>query len=521
MPIVAFIVIRFISGNVYILFALVCTAPFFWGPVGWFAGVFQDRLREVNRGLEDRVAERTGSIQSLLDVSGQGFLSFGTNFVINPEHSRECERIFGGAIAGSRIDQLLYANPTQAAEFVKGLRLYFEGRASAEVIFDLLDHELSLRDKLVRTEYRAVTTDRIMVILTDVTDERELQERVQGENERRDLLLRVMSHKEYFGSFTREAARVFAELKGEVENVEKLVRDVHTFKGTAGFFGFHRSQGAAHDLEGYLSDAASLGESPVVDGRLTDLRHAFGEEITVVTGTLGSDWITEAEAVLIPKNEYLKIERHVDHHHPADTLLRRTLEHYRKRALASLFARFPQMARDLALQRGRRIEPVEVSGGKSRVIPEQWERLVSAFVHIVRNMVDHGIEPPPEREALGKPPAGKISIDIRDAAEAVTFVFEDDGRGIAFEELERRGRALGMIGPVEKPTTRQLMELIFRDGFTTAAMATVISGRGVGLPAVREAVHAMGGTIRVSTRRGSGTKFIITIPRKGSRKEIA
>lgn len=514
MPVAAILVIKFISPNVYVLFILVCTAPFFWGPVGWFAGLFQDRLNSINRGLEERVAERTSSIQSLLDVSGQGFLSFGSDFVVNPEHSKECERIFGGRIAGRRIDELLYENRDQGEEFVNGLTLAFQGQSKPEVIFDLLDHEVTIRGRMIQVNYQAVTTERIMVILTDVTEERRLQERVRGENERRDLLLRVMSHKEFFGSFARDAERLLSSLAHPTENLEQVLRDVHTFKGTAGFFGFNRTQDAAHAIEDYLSDAAALGVEVSLDGKLDDLRHVFNSESALVTSTLGRSWIGEAESILIPKDHYLKIEQHVRRRLPGDSKLIEALDRYRTRPLASLFARFPQMAQDLALKKAKRIAPLLITGGQTRVIPEEWERLVSSFVHIVRNMVDHGIELPAEREEAGKSAEANLRIDIMQVEDQVNFIFEDDGRGISLEELEKHGRASGLIRPDEKPTAPQLLGLIFRSGFSTSSNVTILSGRGIGLAAVQEAVHKAGGKIRVATRKGYGTTFTISVPMK-------
>ncbi len=518
-PVVALLVMTLISKNVTILFGVICTAPFFLGSVARLAGLRQDRLNETNRGLERLVAERTSSIQSMLDLSGQGFLSFGRDFVVNPEYSRECERIFDGPIRGRRVDELFFDEPEDAAEFVRGISLFFEGNAKPEVIFDLLEHSFHINGKAVHADYRAVTNERIMVTLTDVTEELRLKERVRAEDERNARVLLAMRHKPEFGEFIRSAERVLWNLEAAESDPAVLLREVHTFKGTAGFFGFVGTQAVAHEIEDSIAESSILDQSMSLDGKLEQLKEIYAGELGDIETVLGNDWIRQADSIVIPKREYLRIQSHVSRRHPDDAPLLQTLNTYRKRPFAELFGRFPEMASSLALQRGKRIKPVRVVGGEESVVPERYGRVVSSFTHLVRNMVDHGIEPAAEREQIGKEPEGTIGISIEQVDRRFVVRFSDDGRGIDLKQIEERARGLGLLTSGEKATAARLMDILFSDGFSTSTSTTMVSGRGVGLAEVREAVREVGGKIQVSTKAGQGTTFTITLPGVNTRSK--
>lgn len=477
-------------------------------------------LIEVRRGRDelqaekDLVEERTRSLKSLLDVSGQGFLSFDKDFIVGPEYSRECENIFGTRVEGRRIDELLSADAAARDDFRAGLRLYFAGTARAEVIFDHLDGTFRVGEKTVRAQYRAVHPGRVMMVFTDITEELRLQELSRAENERKATLLAVIANRNAFGSFYREASVLFARLTNPDDGYENIIREVHTFKGAAGFLGFRNTQVAAHELEDFLTDRVTLGQAVLPGEKIGRLVDTYAEELSIITDALGSGWLREAEAVEVPRADYLALEKYVQTRYPQDDQLREALLAHRKRPLSLLFERFPRMATDLAGRLGKRLAPVSVTGGALSVIPERLEDLIGSFAHLVRNMVDHGIEHPGERESSGKPPNGKITIDITEGPDRIVFTFSDDGRGVQLGKVERRARQLGLLAEGQAASPRDLLALIFRDNVSTVESASHVSGRGVGLPAVQDAVRRLGGRIAVKSASGRGTTFTITIPRE-------
>jgi len=514
-PATALVVSILIGRPLDLLFWIICTAPVFLGIFAHFAGSRQDNLNVTNQNLERRVEERTNAIQAMLNVTEQGFLSFGPDYRVRPEYSRECERLLGPDIAGRRLPDLLFSDEQIRADFVDGLDIYFAGKAKGEVIFDLLEHETRLGESIVEIEYRTIDDETVMCTLTDVTSARQLEFQLQEEEHNRNLILRVATHRKYFSRFIDEAHEVLRELDSLLaEEVEEVLRKLHTFKSNAHFLGFERTGNTAHELETTIGDHAVLGQVADISDTLLELRKNFHGELDVVSSTLGEQWVKDLSSVTVPVQRIRNLEQYMQLQYPKDGRLRSAVSQLRAVPLVSLFSRFPDMIQDVAEARAKRVKPLEIVGGNFSVIPENYESLVNALTHVVRNMVDHGIESPMAREVQGKDQAGNIRLVIKDSLQAMEIILSDDGQGIGLKQVEQRARERGLLSGDTRPTKRQLLTLLFRSGFSTAEAVTTVSGRGVGLSVVREAVRDLDGRIGVETQAGRGTTFRIVIPHK-------
>jgi len=152
-----------------------------------------------------------------------------------------------------------------------------------------------------------------------------------------------------------------------------------------------------------------------------------------------------------------------------------------------------------------------IVGGESEIDRALADDLADPLLHLVRNAVDHGIEPPEERRAAGKPESGTVTLMARSRSSKLVISIADDGRGIDGAAVVRRARELGWVGPGESPTEEEARAFLFRPGFSTASAVSEISGRGVGLDLVAERVAARGGEIRLISTPGVGTRFEIEI----------
>lgn len=518
-PIAASILVFVFDVSIGVLLGIIGSAPLFLGLFARFAGVREDRLQASNVELEERVTQRTRSIQSLLDVTGDGFLSFGPDYLVRPEYSRACEVIFGTDIAGRRFPDILFIEDQLKRDFTDGLDLYFSGKAKAEVIFDLLEREVMIGERVIELDYRAIDESTVMCSLSDATGRRQLEAQVEEQERRRSLILRVVSNRSHFASFVNEAERLFQVLENagrdpQNENPasDEMLLRLHTFKGNANFLGFSRAGTVAHDLEDQLAAIEIFDSEIDLDSEVFVLKRQFYDELNIVTDTLGKQWLEDLETVNVPSRYVRKVEQYVRKHYSGDSQLVKALESFRRVPLESLFSRFPDLINDIAARRGRRVKPVEIRGGDFKVLPERFEPIVDALSHVARNMIDHGIESPAEREMKGKDAEGEIQILLRDAGASVEIVMMDDGQGIQTAAIEKRARTRGMIADGEEATQQDLLAIIFRPGFSTSEMVTAVSGRGVGLAAVRDAVKRGGGKITVETRAGRGTTFRITLP---------
>jgi two-component sensor histidine kinase len=518
-PIAAVILVYVVDANVVILVAIIATAPLILAFSARLLGVQEERMRASNIELENRVNQRTRSIQSLLDVTGDGFLSFGPDYMVRAEYSRACEVIFGSEIAGKRLPDLLYVDEQSRQDFTDGLDLYFGGKARPEVIFDLLDTEVTVGERVIELDFRAIDDTTVMCSLSDSTGQKQLEAQVEEQERRRSLILRVVSNRAHFASFVEEAEALFQVLesasRGEGEiamDSEELLMMLHTFKGNANFLGFSRSGTVSHDVEDQLAALEILDSDFDFSSEVFVLKRQFYDELNIVTDTLGKQWLEDIETVNVPSRYIRKVEQYVRNRYSADSQLVQALEGFRRVPLSSLFSRFPDLINDIATRRGRRTQRVEIHGGDFKVLPERFEPVVNSLTHVARNMIDHGIESPAEREMKGKDPAGEIRIELRDTGEMVEIVMADDGQGIPTTAIEQRGRAQGLIAEGDEVSRRDLLAMIFKPGFSTSEMVTTVSGRGVGLAAVHDAVRKAGGKISVETKAGHGTTFRVSLP---------
>jgi len=513
----AFVLMRFITQDTFIFFGIICALSVLFTVCTIIFGKQKQDMERKYLALKMKTDERNNEIRGLMDVSGLGFLSFSTELKVNPEYSTECERIFKEPIAGKYIHDLLFINPSIRDEFKEGIELFFAGKSKAHVIFNLTEKETVINGNFYKLDFREINAQNILVVLTDTTSERRLEEKIQHEEEERKILLRAVSYKSYFGSFIKEAETIFdsinlLEKKSSPEMLEEFQRNIHTFKGNAGFFGFTDTEEVAFDFEYYIADMIEM-EGEIEFNEITqDLKRAYYNELQVIKKTLGQQWLEETNSVLIRKDEYLKIEKYIKAKLPGEKQFYELIERYRKVPIKNLFARFPAMAEKLAEKLGKKIAPLQITGGEYLVLPERYDPLLNVFVHLIRNMVDHGIEVPTEREIQLKPKAGEIKIDIQLLADKIVFRFSDDGKGISLAAVKHKASELGLLPVDSDAGEKELLDLLFLQSFSTAENVSNISGWGVGLAAVKEVVDKYKGKITVTTKLNAGTTFEIFLP---------
>jgi two-component system chemotaxis sensor kinase CheA len=181
--------------------------------------------------------------------------------------------------------------------------------------------------------------------------------------------------------------------------------------------------------------------------------------------------------------------------------------------LRQTLQRLPRLARDTAARLGK-VVSLDLQGGETEADKRVADGLFEPLLHTLRNAIDHGIEPAPDRHAAGKPDAGRIAVRAAREGDRLVIEVSDDGPGIDPETLRRAVLQRGLMSQqsVDALAGDALFDLIFMPGFSTAGSVTDISGRGVGLDAVRSSLAAMGGRVAVASVPGQGTTIRFTIP---------
>lgn len=179
--------------------------------------------------------------------------------------------------------------------------------------------------------------------------------------------------------------------------------------------------------------------------------------------------------------------------------------------IGSSFGRFRRLVRDLAAELGKEVDLV-TEGAETELDKTVIERLGDPLVHLIRNSMDHGIQPPAEREAAGKPRKGTVRLTARHSGASVVIAIADDGRGMDPEVLRRKAVERGLIAADAVLTDKELFNLTLLPGFSTAATISSVSGRGVGMDVVKRAIESLRGSVDIESRVGKGTTVSITLP---------
>ncbi len=208
-----------------------------------------------------------------------------------------------------------------------------------------------------------------------------------------------------------------------------------------------------------------------------------------------------------------QLERISSHIGRVATQLQEELMTARMLPVDNLFRKFPRMVRDLARSLGKKVDFV-VRGGETELDRSVLQAIGDPLIHILRNAVDHGIEPADERAARGKPETGTVQLSAHHEDNRIIISVRDDGRGIDARTIVESAVRKGLLNPEEadRLDEEDAIDLLFEPGFSTAESVNEISGRGVGLDVVRKNIEKVNGTVEVRSVPGEGTEFVISLP---------
>lgn len=179
--------------------------------------------------------------------------------------------------------------------------------------------------------------------------------------------------------------------------------------------------------------------------------------------------------------------------------------------IGSIFSRYPRMVRDLSAQLGKEVR-LELEGEETELDKGVVEKIGDPLTHLIRNSLDHGIEPPAAREAAGKPREGVVRLRAFTEGGSVFVEIQDDGAGLDTARIRAKGVEKGLLRADDSWSDEQIHQLIFQPAFSTAATVSDVSGRGVGMDVVKKNVESLGGSVVIESQRGVGARFRIKLP---------
>lgn len=499
------------------------------------------QLEQWNATLESQVKQRTLAIRNLLDEAGQGFLSVAEDLSILPDYSVECERLLGPDLAERPLSWLIYAaDMTDRGFFEDLMKQVVRERDEVQIamLLSLLPNEVRIGDRHVELQYKKLAgeagmPERVMVIMTDISDRRQLESAMEQERRMLRMVVRVVAYYAIFKELTEDYRRfaatgiraIMAADAKLADKIDELMRHAHTFKGNWAQLDFIAVVEKLHGFETRLQEWRRLADDRVDEEMprkfdewlaAVDCFAWLEEDMKVLRDMLGDKFADESETVSVKKSKLVQLQSTIAELFPTaeGTRIIEELRRLGCKPMRDLLSIYPDYVQRLADRLGKSVYPLSVEGGEFSVDHERYLPLVRSLGHVFSNMVDHGIEEPATRVSYGKDRNGTISCRISEAPGRIEIEIANDGSVIDTADIRRIALDKGLATATEFDAAGRDAQLrfIFHDSFSTRRTVSRVSGRGFGLSAVKNAVEALHGQVSVSSDKMQGTVFRLTVP---------
>jgi two-component system chemotaxis sensor kinase CheA len=479
-----------------------------------------EELRLYNLELEEKVRERTQELQSLTDIQkgmlnalGQGFVILDRNHEILPVYSRVSEEMFEVVPSDAAPGDILGLSSTDADSFRELFGMAFEGGLSFEDVFRLAPvKRTNTKRAVIQLNYAEIknsetdSPDYVLIVGTDKTTEIENEERAQKEIAYSRMLQKIATNRFAAARVLSDALRMLDEAEltlanevpGEVLRVQRLI---HTIKGGLAYFHITDIAAVCHELESSLEP--HLGKENCTDDvRLDVLQKCLGIRSAI------EKYIREFDDIIrfhdartmknIPITQLLSFRDLLSNELPL--LAAEFEERFFSVPVAPFFEMYPGIASELGSKLGKNLR-FELQGGDLTLPEGPWEEIFNQFVHFIRNSADHGIETPEERILANKASHGTIKFQFSRQASRLVIELSDDGRGVNWKKMSEKDPTIDSL--------EEAINRIIQGGLSSADKVSDVSGRGVGVSALYQAVVSRNGICQFSSQEGHG--FLVRI----------
>ncbi len=516
----------------------------------------RDQVLRLNETLEERVQEQTRDIHSIMEHIPLGVFTIeGEKQTIHKDYSLYLERLFESEkLAGKSALPLLFEGTTLAAnERDQVFSTLDASLGHSEINFFTNEHMLP--HSLTRTRrngdirhlelrWNPIVKDddveKVLVTVNDATEVRKLESLARENAEdlimvgeilacKEDAFRRFLRNCREFNAQNRELIRAADPTRCDRETLKVIFMNMHTMKGAARTLQFKKMTEIFHDLEQYYSHLAKQEEATwdlALMQKDVDMIDAVAEHYEVLARDKLGRSLGDGPRIVLAFDTTLqsfqKLDRFLhqrtqdpDLLKPLHDTLQQALFNRLDKVLADILSSTSSLAKDLNKPTPR----IEIETVDFWVSHRAEDLLRNTFVHLLRNSMDHGIEFPAERIALGKKAEGLIRLGVDEDGTYLKIWYSDDGKGLNLRRLQTLGRERGLLPSDRNASRDEIAELIFAAGISTAQALTDISGRGVGMSAVRKYYQDAGGSISVHFDEGrfsmegyAGFRFCIRLP---------
>lgn len=501
-----------------------------------------------------QLARKTADIQAMLQNMQQGILTVVEGATIHNEYSAYLEAIFEtNEIAGRGLMDLVFSHSNLDADTIAQIDAAIHaclGEDSLNFAFNqhLLVNEITRtmpdgRAKVLDLSWSAITDEndvvvRLMLCVRDVTELRELAAEAGEQKRRLEMIGEILAvSEEKFHQFVQSSKGFIHENEhiirqhdcADMNAIAALFRNMHTVKGNARTYSLQHLTGVVHEVEQRYDalrrdDTEQEWNQQALIDDLERVKASLNNYATINEVSLGRGTRAASDdgRVSVSHEQIDTAMRALDAADEDDlaslramrNTVRSTLSLIGSETIADAIAGVTDSLPSLATELGKVAPVVRIDDNGYRLRGDAAPMMKNVFTHLLRNSLDHGIEMPAQRRAQGKPEEGRIVIAADVSGGALQLTLSDDGRGLALARIRSIAVERGWLAQDEAASDETIASFIFRAGFSTAQSVTEVSGRGVGMDAVRAFLEREGGRIELrftDSRQGADYRHFETV----------
>lgn len=466
--------------------------------------------------IRHEIQHNHAQLKTLFDNANEGFLYFDREMKIGGEYSLQAEEIFGFTLENKEITDLLFSDEEER-NFNKNtlVSILDEPKDRQEILISLLKNEFYINHKFIEVQYKVINKDGFMLILTDITENKQLNEKIHDEQQVYKMVIAVVA---FFDQFVE----VRSDYKNFTQNIETfktfeklpdLRRELHTYKGLFAQLELLVIVKKLHQLENEIDNSIKIGEisDDIIYLSAKTLCGWLETDINIINGILKQDILSKSHVYKIEKERIDTLYQSITKYDDIE-LLRKEILKLTYKNIKDIFYGYAQLIRTLSQRLDKPMHELQLVCNDI-YLSKTYRPFFNALVHIFRNSLDHGIESYEERELFGKDPKGMISCNVFVEDNFLLIHYKDDGKGIDLDAVRLKIIERNLIDKEQLIYLSQdeILQFIFEDGFSTSQKITDISGRGVGLSSLKNEVEKLNGEIRIINHPHEGVEFLFRL----------
>lgn len=515
-----------------------------------------EQLDQYNKNLEGMVQERTRQLNeanafmsAMINSLDQGLVVFDQNLKILPIYTKASTQLFHQEPANKTFSQLLGKTSEEDVQTLQQwAQITFNNVIPFESAVGLAPDHIKFGQNVESEDFQQVQINyypmknssdeiqNIVAVATDKTSTVVSEYQFKKQEAYVQMILKILRSKSSFYSFIEEVENVFQNFKNCYNeddnsiNIELAMMLFHTLNGGFGLFRLFELQKEARANEQFIIDSKpNLDEilpqfAEELTIRIKTLRKNFYAKLAELDETLGTNFSTRKVVKEVSddklkdfhknlKNYLSELESNLGQKLEFLKLIKEFETEFIMIPMVDFVKPYEELCIKTAEKLGKEIAPLTIINGDEKLNPEKFQEFFNVLIHLFRNSIDHGIEFPHKRHENGKPTTGHISVSLEKILnDSYIITIEDDGAGINTERVRQKLKEIDPQNNYDHESDKEIIYHIFDPFFSTKEEVTELSGRGVGMSAIKEVVDRLNGTIEIETHLNKGTRFVFNLP---------